>query len=65
MRRVGVFGIVDALIIPVLLMQEIGFSGSTYWLVQATYLLIGIDILALAQIMKTRSQRLKLLASTK
>lgn len=63
MRRLGAIGILDALIIPVLLTQEVVFSGNTYWLVQATYLLIGIDVLALAQIMNTHYKRLKLIAS--
>jgi hypothetical protein len=58
MRRVGIFGVIDAFVIPVLLTQEIISNGRTFWLVQATYLLIGIDVLTVAQIMKTRSQHL-------
>jgi hypothetical protein len=58
MRRVGVFGLIDACIIPILLIQAIIFNGRTYWLVLATYLLIGIDVLTLAQVMKARSQHL-------
>lgn len=56
MRRIGVFGVIDACIIPILLMQAIIFNGRTSWLVLATYLLIGIDVLTLAQVMKARSQ---------
>jgi hypothetical protein len=58
MRRIGVFGIIDACIIPILLIQAIIFNGRTYWLVLATYLLIGTDVLTLAQVMKARSQHL-------
>ena len=57
-RRIGALGVIDACIIPVLLIQAIIFNGRTYWLVLATYLLIGIDALMLAQVMKARSQHL-------
>jgi hypothetical protein len=57
MRLLGIIGIVDALIVPVLLMQVLLF-GPMHGLVQATYLLIALDIFGFTQVMSRRYQRL-------
>ncbi len=57
MRLLGIIGLVDALIIPVLLAQELLF-GDMHGLVQATYLLVALDMFIFVQAVSRRSRHL-------
>jgi hypothetical protein len=57
MRLVGIIGLVDALIIPILLLQVL-VDGTMHGLVQATYVLIALDIFGFMHFMSRRSRRL-------
>jgi hypothetical protein len=57
MRLLGIIGLVDALIVPILLVQVL-VAGTMHGLVQATYLLIALDVFGFMQIMSRRSRRL-------
>jgi hypothetical protein len=57
MRLLGIIGIVDALIVPILLVQVLLF-GPMHGLVQATYLLVALDVFGFTQVMSRRYRRL-------
>jgi hypothetical protein len=57
MRLLGIIGMVDALIVPVLLVQVLAF-GPMHGLVQATYLLVALDVFGFTQAMSRRYRRL-------
>jgi hypothetical protein len=57
MRLLGIIGVVDALIVPVLLVRVLLF-GSIHGLVQATYLLIALDVFGFTQAMNRRYRHL-------
>lgn len=52
MRLLGIIGMVDALIVPVLLVRVLLF-GSIHGLVQATYLLIALDVFGFTEAMNS------------
>lgn len=58
MRLLGIIGIVDALIAPVLLIQVLLF-GAMHGLVSATYLLLAVDIIGFTQALSRRYKRLE------
>jgi ribose/xylose/arabinose/galactoside ABC-type transport system permease subunit len=62
MRLLGIIGMVDALIVPVLLLQVLLF-GPMHGLVQATYLLIALDVFGFTQATSRRYRRLMSAAS--
>ncbi len=57
MRLLGIIGIVDALIVPILLVQVL-VAGTMHGLIQATYLLVALDVFGFMQVMSRRSRRL-------
>ena len=57
MRLLGIIGLVDALIVPILLVQVL-LADTMHGLVQATYLLVALDVFGFMQIMSRRSRHL-------
>lgn len=57
MRLLALIGIVDALIAPILLLQVLTF-GTMHGLVQATYLLLAVDVVGFTQALSRRYNRL-------
>jgi hypothetical protein len=57
MRLVGIIGLVDALVIPILLLQVL-VIGTMHGLVQATYVLIALDVFGFLHLMSRRSKHL-------